>query len=121
MSKEWKSIPGYKGYEASSDGEIRNCETGHITKGGISGPYRRVSVYKTDANEPELAYVHDLVCCAFHGKGKEGQVVLHKDDNKVNCRPSNLKWGTQSENIQSAYDKGLISKESEQLPQSILW
>lgn len=120
MAVVWKSIPGYSGYEASSQGEIRNKETGHVTKGGVSGSYRRVSVYQSKADKPELAYVHDLVCTAFHGKGKDGQVVLHCDDNKLNCVASNLKWGTQSENIKSAYDNGLISKESE-LPTTFNW
>lgn len=120
MAKVWKSVPGYSGYEASSAGEIRNKKTEHVTLGGVSGSYRRVSVYKDDSETPELAYSHDLVCRAFHGTPSKGQVVLHKDDNKLNCRPNNLKWGTQSDNIQSAYDKGLISKESA-LPKTFTW
>ena len=121
MGVVWKPIPGYDGYEASSKGEIKNLKTEHVTKGGISGPYRRASLYPTGAKEPKLVYVHEVICRAFHGKGSKGQVVLHGNDEKTDCRPCNLKWGTQSENIQSAYDKGLISKESETLPRSLTW
>jgi len=123
MSATWKPIPGYKGYSASRKGLIRNEETGHETKGGVSGSYRRVSVYPTGAKEPVLAYTHELVCLAFHGKGKKGEVVLHKDNDKLNCESDNLCWGTQSDNIQDAYDDGLIKKcstESElRLPKSL--
>lgn len=120
MSKVWKKVPGYSRYEASSDGEIKFLDTDHVTKGGISGSYRRVAVYADGSKERVLAYVHDLVCRAFHGVPKKNEVVLHKDDDKHNCRPSNLKYGTQSQNIKSAYDNGLISKESA-LPSGFYW
>ena len=117
----WKPIPGYPGYSASSDGEIRNEETGHVTKGGDAGNYLKVSVYPKGASKPSLCYVHDLVCRAFHGSPKSDKaVVLHKDDDKKNNRASNLCWGTQSENIKSAWDNGLISCESK-IPNSLKW
>lgn len=114
----WKTIPGYPGYSANSEGHIRNEKTGHVSKGGNAGEYLKVSVYAKGAKKPSLCYVHDLVCRAFHGLPSKGQVVLHKDDNKKNCKPSNLKWGSQSENIKSAYDNGLISKEAKE-PRSL--
>jgi len=119
MSKTWKTIPGYPGYSASSEGEIRNETTGHITKGGNAGHYLKVSILFKNGTR-KLVYVHDLVCRAFHGCPGENQVVLHKDDNKKNCKSSNLRWGSQSENIKSAYDNGLISKESK-LPKTLQW
>ena len=33
-------------------------------------------------------------------------MVLHKDDNKLNCLKGNLKWGTGSMNAQQAADRG---------------
>lgn len=107
----WKKVPGYKNVEASSAGEIKFTETGHITKGGVAGEYRRVSVIVDDeTKQRRLVYVHDLVCRAFHGKPSKGQVCLHKDDDKLNCKPSNLKWGSQSDNIKDAHANGLIPK-----------
>lgn len=111
MSKVWKSVPGYPGIDASSDGEIRINATEHITKGGVAGAYRRVSIIiDQKTKQRRLVYVHDLVCRAFHGLPKKGQVVLHDDDDKLNCRPSNLKWGTQSDNITDAHANGLIKR-----------
>ncbi|QDP54003.1 MAG: putative uncharacterized HNH endonuclease [Prokaryotic dsDNA virus sp.] len=44
--------------------------------------------------------VHQLVCEAFHGpKPFETAVVIHKDEDALNNRPENLKWGTQKENL----------------------
>ena len=44
--------------------------------------------------------IHQLVCEAFHGpKPFDGAVVIHLDENALNNRPDNLKWGTQRENL----------------------
>jgi len=44
--------------------------------------------------------VHQLVCEAFHGpRPFDGAVVIHIDENALNNRPENLKWGTQKENL----------------------
>lgn len=40
-----------------------------------------------------------IVCEAFHGPPKEGEVVMHLDENSQNNRPENLKWGSQKENL----------------------
>jgi hypothetical protein len=106
----WKKIPGYPGYSASNDGEIRNDDTGYVTKGGNAGHYLKVSVYKKGDKKPTLCYVHDLVCRAFKGAPTGNQIVLHKDDNKKNNKSSNLSWGSISKNTQDAYDNGLIKK-----------
>lgn len=44
--------------------------------------------------------VHRLICEAFHGPAPEGKnVVIHIDENALNNRPENLRWGTQKENM----------------------
>ncbi len=44
--------------------------------------------------------VHQLVCEAFHGvKPFDRAVVIHRDENALNNKPANLKWGTQKENL----------------------
>jgi len=46
--------------------------------------------------------IHRLVCEAFNGGAPfEKAVVMHIDENAANNRPSNLKWGTQKENLNS--------------------
>ena len=44
--------------------------------------------------------IHTLVCEAFHGpKPSEDSVVVHLNENGLDNRPENLKWGTQKENL----------------------
>ena len=44
--------------------------------------------------------VHRLVCEAFHGPAPFARaVVIHLDENATNNQPSNLRWGTQKENL----------------------
>lgn len=116
----WYEIPGYSKHCANRKGEILTKKTGNFTLGGVSGRYRKVSVYPDGKDKAKLCYVHDLVCRAFHGTPKKDQVVLHLDNDRLNCKPSNLEWGTQSDNIQQVYDDGLKpSKES--YPASADW
>lgn len=57
--------------------------------------------------------IHRLVCEAFHGEPPEGKsVVIHKDDNALNNKPENLKWGTQKENLNMPGFKAFSSKKS---------
>lgn len=106
----WKKIPGYPGYSASSLGQIRNDKTGHVTFGGNAGRYLKVSAYKEGSRVPSLVYVHDLVCRAFWGLPKIGQIVLHGDNDKKNNVPTNVKWGTVSQNTADAWRDGLIKR-----------
>lgn len=106
---EWTPIPGYSKYTASRCGKIKNLVTGRISEGGKAGRYLKVSVYPDKADKPKLEYLHILICTTFNGPGKEGDVVKHKNNLRFDCRASNLTWGTQSDNIQEAYDDGLVS------------
>lgn len=43
--------------------------------------------------------VHQVVCTAFHGPAPDGDMVVdHKDTNRCNNRPENLRWVTRLEN-----------------------
>lgn len=116
----WYEIPGFAQYAANRKGEVLTKKTGNATQGGIAGRYRKVKVYPNGSKEPEMRYTHELICRAFHGAPKTGQVVLHRRDDRLDNRPSQLRWGTQSENIQSAWDNGLIGT-TESFPPSSRW
>lgn len=44
--------------------------------------------------------VHRVICEAFHGPAPfDRAVVIHLDEDGLNNKPENLKWGTQKENL----------------------
>lgn len=53
------------------------------------------------------ASVHRLVALAFIGQPPfDGAFVRHKDDDPTNNKPSNLCWGTQTQNMADAKRNG---------------
>ncbi len=103
----WFEIPGYSQYLANEKGFLFNKKTKYSTKGGNAGRYLKVSVYRDGDNVATLQHVHDLVCRAFHGLPEEGLVVKHKNDKRWDNRPTNLEWGTQSDNMKETYSRGI--------------
>jgi hypothetical protein len=67
---------------------------GFETKGQWDG-WRFIYVYRGKTYR-----VARLVCEAFHGPSPAGMpYCLHRDENAANNHYSNLKWGTQKENL----------------------
>lgn len=102
----WKPIYFEQGYEVNEYGKVRNIKTGLILSSwNLKNGYEQIQIRKN-------AYsIHRLVAKVFHPLSEfVGAIVLHLDDNKKNNHYLNLKWGTQSENIQTAYKKGRMSK-----------
>jgi hypothetical protein len=106
--KGWFEIPGFSGYCAKPTGEVLTKKTGRISKGSMSGRYLRVAAYRDGAKKHTLEYLHIIICLAFKGPPPfDGAVVLHLDNDRTNVSADNLKWGSQSENIQQVWDDGL--------------
>jgi len=63
--------------------------------------------YGCDSGEGRMIFVfqgktykvHRLVCEAFHGPAPEGAVCMHVNEDYRDNRASNLRWGTQKENL----------------------
>lgn len=127
---EWRPIPGYPNYEASSDGEIRPVKPRYRVspvelflaelvgekierRGEKIAPWIETR-HRRDAERVALVvdgkkhreFVHRLVCLAFHGvPPPELTDCCHRDHNSLNNRACNLKWGTHSENIEEQWEK----------------
>lgn len=97
MTEEWRAIPGWDGYEASSLGRIRSSN-------GVKAPfpdfkgYRRVKLWRH--SKARNMRVNRLVAAAFHGPLPPGNVVRHRNGVNNDDRASNLQYGTRSENEQ---------------------
>lgn len=123
MSKErWEYIPFTKnGYQVSNFGNVRSW----VKKGGRrfkgmaktpallsvsinSGGYPQISVAQCEIGKPKTYRIHRLVAETFIKNPNNYPVVLHIDDNKLNCHYTNLKWGTSADNNRDAFLKGII-------------
>lgn len=109
MAEIWKPIPGFIGYEASTEGRIRKVTYG-ILKPQVSptrtSDYPRVHIYnkRIGGTHQRRHMVHILVARAFIGECPEGMEHNHKDGNKLNARPDNIEFMTRSQNARHAYD-----------------
>jgi hypothetical protein len=110
---EWRTVPSWPMYEASSVGTVRRREpkekgsplckemrgTRHHTG------YLQVTVYREDGRQASR-YVHRLVAEAFHGPAEPRQQARHLDGDPENNRPDNLRWGSGAENTRDQVRHG---------------
>lgn len=99
MVEEWRPIPGYERYEASSIGRIRRCATGNGARSGrikvlqisMDG-YLSVNLHM-GTGRALRCNVNNLVCRAFHGLPPAGcDQSRHHDGKRKNNFPENLSW-----------------------------
>ena len=110
----WAKIPGYlPTYEASSHGRIRSLN--RDSKTGL--PYRILAMTPADTGyltvraigadgSYKTCHVHKLVASAFHGEKPAGAICLHYDDQRLNNRAENLRWGTYKDNYADSVRNG---------------
>lgn len=113
----WKPVPSCPGLMASSWGRLKLPDRHNVplpnggTRSYLAKPVKGTIIWKNKGTYPVRNYttrefgnvkIHRAVCEAFHGPSPfEGAVVMHIDDDPLNNVPSNLKWGTQKENLNS--------------------
>lgn len=107
-----KAIPGYPRYLACERGYLYSSnyknsgQTKRLKPAKDACGYLRTMLQRADGSYRTVK-VHRVIALAFHGKSS-GLQVNHIDGDKTNNRPSNLEYATHSENIQHAFDTGLI-------------
>lgn len=103
----WCAIPGFSRYEVSDYGQVRSFvgprnrphNPPKILKQTIMRSGHRNLRLTNDDGERCLWLVHRLVLTAFVGPAPDGMYGLHRDDDPSNNRLTNLRWGTQAENM----------------------
>jgi hypothetical protein len=105
--EEFRPIPGYPGYVASSLGYVISYRrptprrmAGDIVRGGYRALHIRRGRQAAKLNE------HVAVALAFLGPRPPGQEVRHLNGNPLDNRLSNLQYGTRSENAQDRIRHG---------------
>ena len=110
----WLPEPSYPGLLASSSGRIiYPARTYAMPRGGsrTTKPKPTFGQVRRAAKEASCVYravtsrqfgnikVHRAVCERFHGTAPSAQhVVLHLNEDGLDNRPTNLRWGTRKEN-----------------------
>ena len=97
---EWRPIPGFSKYSASSDGRIprevagQGARAGWVLKpwwAGNNRGYRYVQIVD-DFDKIRKARVCVLVCSAFQGRRPAGHECDHRDTDTANDTADNLRW-----------------------------
>jgi hypothetical protein len=96
MTEEWRQIPSFPIYEASSTGQIRSAH--RVRKLALDDDgYLTVGLYVD--GQAVFRRVNTLVCEAFHGpKPPWAQVAAHNNGIRTANRPENLRWATHLSN-----------------------
>lgn len=104
--EEWRDVPSTPGIAASSWGRLMVVP---YEKAMPRGGVKTIGGFATFGHLREGRFhyavkkreykAHRLICEAFNGPPKDGQVCMHLDENCLNNLPRNLKWGTQKENL----------------------
>ena len=101
----YKDVPGFPGYRVGDDGTVWSCRN----SGRDASDWRKLKPADNGHGYLRLslrvngryvtAYVHRLVLLAFVGPCPEGMEALHDPDpDTINCKLSNLRWGTPKDN-----------------------
>ena len=120
-SEIWKRVPSEPGVLASSHGRVvlqpgyaplpnggfrtylPEPRVGQVSRASKSAKHEFMLIMLRRGEGPKRQAprkVHQLVCEAFHGpKPFDSAVVIHLDENALNNRADNLRWGTQKENL----------------------
>jgi len=109
--EQWKEIEGYEGlYEVSNTGLVKCIKkkwNGKILTPNTYGPkrnYHQIELWKYGSRKRYK--LHHLVAKHYIGNPNNYKIVLHLDNNPQNNLSTNLKWGTQKDNMEQMSSEG---------------
>lgn len=104
MAKYKLDTLGFIGYvlEVTKETVIFYGTTGRILKQSIDR-FGYLVVNMESFTESHTQRVHRIVAKICVVNPRDLPIVLHKDNNKLNCHPDNLRWGTFEENNRQCY------------------
>ena len=95
-----KSVDNYDAYEINTMGRVTSYKgktIKYLKPRNHSNGYLDVVLYNEDGGQ--LFMIHKLVLCTFDRYPEPGEVCMHLNHIKTDCRLENLRWGTQQENV----------------------
>lgn len=110
MIEKWRAIPGFDGYEVSSEGRVRSwrrsTETPRILAQSKSGTRGVPSASLWLHGKTHRIVVARLVLGAFVGPCPNGHEACHRNDDPFDNKLSNLRWDTHLENMRDVGRNG---------------
>lgn len=111
--EQWKRIPNFSRYEASTKGRIRstnykNSGSTKVLKPADGGDGYLKTMLQNDNGKYKSWGIHKFIAFTYLGERPDGLEINHIDGNKLNNSPSNLEYCTKSENLKHAYANNLI-------------
>ena len=119
--KQWKAIPNYSKYHASTDGEIKtfnwkNKGAEKIMKPDLDNSGYLRTMLINDKGEWCTVKVHRIIAQTFISNPLEKKEVNHKNSIRSDNRLINLEWVTHSENVLHSFANKMQSNKGEQNP-----
>lgn len=110
---EWRTIPGFRNYEVSSEGDVRRSAGG---PGAVVGRVLSVKTNRRGYVDVVLSHngivtyhrVHRLVALAFIPRVRGKPRINHRNGVRSYNWVENLEWCTDRENYQHAVANGLM-------------
>jgi len=101
--QEWRGVPGYPAYEASSGGIIRR-DGRHLQQTQARSGHLRVTLYNglrtRGKSRGWRVQVHRVIALTFLGPPPSaGSIIRHINGHAFDNRADNLCWGTTAENL----------------------
>jgi len=111
MASRWKCYKGFSRYLISNKGSVYDKKLKcYVARTPNEDGYLKVTL--RDDNEKRKSFsVHRLVAICFIPNPNKLPEVNHKDGVKKRCTERNLEWVTHKDNIQHAWDTGLLKKD----------
>lgn len=117
-SEIWKSLEGYENFEVSNFGRIKSLARVVINSGTYLGFYNKKEkilkpyigkngYYRITINKKTIL-LHMLIAQTFIPNPENKSQVNHINGNKLNNNLNNLEWCSRLENMQHAFNLGLI-------------
>ena len=109
IAENIKPIPYFKGYYITCLGAVlkKIGDNFKIIKARRAGRGQYLTVTIFDGNKWRNRRIHVLLLMSFVGlPPKKGMYGLHRDDNVLNNTLSNLRWGTQQDNMDDKVRNG---------------
>lgn len=99
-------------YLACSDGYVINTDTGHVITGSAKKTGYMEILMRDGEGNPHYRLLHRVIAKAFIENAEHKPEVNHIDGNKQNNAAENLEWVTREENLQHAFDTGLMPNDT---------